>query len=99
MSIKIFLISIMLPIIFLMVATAHQGDKFIKWLFIIFAFLSLAFIGGCLYLLHAFGKTAGENNAFNLFFPFIIAVVAISTWAVSLVVWGGRDNGKHSDNE
>jgi hypothetical protein len=88
-GLQFFSACITLPLIFLIIATAHQNDKAVKLTFIVLAYLwPLAFVG-CLYIFAIMmgGDPSKDSRESRLF---LLALAIISLWAIPLGCAGGR---------
>jgi hypothetical protein len=95
-ALQFFFACITVPLIFLMIVTAHQDDKAIKWMFIVLAYLwPLAFLAFlCLIAMVLGGNPwsgGGKNDEdWSLL---LLAIAIITLWAVPLGRAGGRKDG------
>lgn len=87
-----------LPLIFLMIATAHQNDKAVKSMFIVLAYLWPLALVGCLYIFAIMmgGNPSNDSRDRTLF---LLALAIISLWAVPLGCAGGRKDDDDSSNK
>lgn len=90
-ALQFFSACITLPLIFLIIATAHQNDKAVKWMFIMLAYLWPLGFAGCFYI---FAIMMGGDPSFDFreWWPFFLALAIISLWAIPLGCAGGRED-------
>ena len=85
---------IVLPAIFLVVATGNPGNMRIKGVCIALAYLSLILLDGWMCITNPVGSTADKNSS-----PFGLVFLLISLWAFALVGFGDPHGRKRDDGQ
>jgi hypothetical protein len=85
---------IVLPAIFLVVATGNPENRRVKGVCIALAYLSLILMDGWMWITNPVASAADKSNS-----PFGLVFLLISLWAFALVGFGGQHGQNRDDGQ